>query len=428
MVNKLANMRSLNTFTLGLSAGAVHAFTDRVLGGAKDVGTVSWSEKSNVLTVTRHNELDCDSLQIDYTIYANPYAVNDQIAPNGINSKQYCDEFQLRNPLQPETEHVIQSGDMNPFDRADVNDAFSPCISNTYLPDLEMKEFYTVVNSNMNMGYDCATMTKGKLSYGVHNGNDVNAYFYRSYNWKHHAMNVQFVNDNENVSMFNMTYFMGDDCNSNNHIDSVEVDHSFKNNWYRLALRGEKIAKSISINDECINLRKDIQFSPSAKFVKLFQDEYGDDTSFKSIKKFTMSQDSIFEPTKYQLFFERDQSEMNTTNPDNNINGYHIHNNPLNVNDHTDCDACGNHYNPYQMTSPWDETSDYGSETGDLARRYKYFGSRTDSDDTYYDMNLPLHGDNTIIGRSVVFHRQSNGGRVKCANLVEKKHYKGRYD
>lgn len=421
----------VKTFALGLSASAVTAFTDRVLGGAKNVGTVSWSEKSKILTVVRPNEQDCSSLETDYEIYVNPYSVNDQLVP--VQPKQYCSEFQLRNPRQPEDDQVIQWGNMNDFEHAVENDDSSPCISNTYLPNFEMKEFYTFVNSQME-NLNCATMTKGKLSYGVHNGNDVNAYFYRSYNWKHHAMNVQFVNDNENVGIFNMTYFLGDDCDANNVIKGYEIDHTFKNNWYRLALRGENqvlgkyIAKSIRINNECINLRKDLQFSPSAKFVKLFQEEYGDDTSFKSIKKFTMSQDSIFEPTKYQLFFERDQSEMNTTNPDNNINGYHIHNNALDASDHTNCLATGGHYNPYSASSPWDETSDYGSETGDLARRYKYFGSRTDSDDTYYDMNLPLHGDNTIIGRSVVFHRQSNGDRVKCANLVEKKHYKGRYD
>ena len=421
-------------FSLSLAAsisGSALAFNDMVLGGSKNVGSVSWSEKQNVLTVVKPDVADCSTLSTAFKIYNNPYPVNDQLAPTA--NKEYCQQSQLANSFLPEAQQVLSSGNINTFEHAIENDASSPCVSTSYLENVEINEFNTFVLTDDD---DCATMHKGKTSYGEISNSYASIKFYRSYNWKHHAMHTTFTVDNDAMASYNLTYFYDEDCVNANMIKMYEVDHSNKQNWHKLMTHGEDanerkyVAKSISVQDQCINLRKDIDFAPAAKFGKLFEDEYGDDTTLKSITRFAMAQDNIFEPTKYELFFTRVMSEMNTTDSNNNLNGYHIHNNPLDANDHTNCLATGGHFHPYAAftSAPWDASSDYGVETGDLARRYKYFGSRTNSDDTYYDFNLPLHGDNTVLGRSIVFHRQSDGARAYCINLVEKKHYKGRYD
>ena len=94
-------------------------------------------------------------------------------------------------------------------------------------------------------------------------------------------------------------------------------------------------------------------------------------------------------------------------------------------------DSVYDYYNPYKMDSDVTHLSGVGSrdqyQIGDL---YGKLGSMDNLDNTrfeFIDSNLPLHGTNSITGRSIVIHKKVREERWVCATLVpEENEHKAR--
>lgn len=134
----------------------------------------------------------------------------------------------------------------------------------------------------------------------------------------------------------------------------------------------------------------------------------------------TFSQSSPFDPT---------QTAVNLTGLNQNAKGYHVHLWPAPLQVMASQDLCGltivsGHFNPYgkNPTStdyPKPDTStDDMYEIGDLSAKYGTLESLTEKSEIYEDWNLPLFGENSIVGRSVVIHRNdTNNSRWVCSNI-----------
>lgn len=95
------------------------------------------------------------------------------------------------------------------------------------------------------------------------------------------------------------------------------------------------------------------------------------------------------------------------------------------------CSSCGDRYNPYNVSSDGDystacnPSNQFRCELGDLSGKHGQISIRSATGGTqkyfFSDMQLPLSGPQSIIGRSVVIHDANSGrGRRSCANIYEK--------
>ena len=105
-------------------------------------------------------------------------------------------------------------------------------------------------------------------------------------------------------------------------------------------------------------------------------------------------------------------------------NKYHVHMVPVRSHLEFPCtgDAVGGHFNPwkYEFTSkspkPSKGTPDQ-YEVGDLSGKYGLLTDMEDMRGVYNDTNLPLYGQNSILGRSIVVHKKEKGARWACASV-----------
>ncbi|RWS08541.1 uncharacterized protein B4U79_07981 [Dinothrombium tinctorium] len=112
-----------------------------------------------------------------------------------------------------------------------------------------------------------------------------------------------------------------------------------------------------------------------------------------------------------------------------NLNGrakfYHIHEFPLpprRLKEENLCSdiAVGGHFNPYGINVSLSPPPGIGTndkyEVGDLSGKFGTLSDGRNHSDVHVDMNLPLFGPNTIIGRSMVLHKP-NKERWICATI-----------
>ena len=102
---------------------------------------------------------------------------------------------------------------------------------------------------------------------------------------------------------------------------------------------------------------------------------------------------------------------------------YHVHEIP--VQDHLEfpCtgDAVGGHFNPFKYDKSQSPKGASGTpdqyEIGDLSGKYGVLEGKDSLKEIYNDTNLPLFGDNSIVGRSIVVHKKVKGERWACASI-----------
>lgn len=95
---------------------------------------------------------------------------------------------------------------------------------------------------------------------------------------------------------------------------------------------------------------------------------------------------------------------------------YHIHENPVPANG--DCNAVGNHFNPFSAPPVCDEQIDDSyCQVGDLSGKHGWIDT-TCFETKYYDPYLSLEEGNPayVVGKSVVFH-YANLTKFACANI-----------
>ncbi|KAJ0033194.1 hypothetical protein NQD34_000301 [Periophthalmus magnuspinnatus] len=141
--------------------------------------------------------------------------------------------------------------------------------------------------------------------------------------------------------------------------------------------------------------------------------------NMKGIKGyFKFQQDSPFSVTELTV---------NLTNLQSKVGPYHVHlfpvpslRNPLS----SLCsnDNIGGHFNPFGLNTtdpnyPQGPGSTHDRyEIGDLGTKHMSLAGLTEFEGVFEDYNLPLYGQNSIVGRSVVIH-ELNGARYVCASI-----------
>ncbi|XP_045546979.1 uncharacterized protein [Salmo salar] len=125
--------------------------------------------------------------------------------------------------------------------------------------------------------------------------------------------------------------------------------------------------------------------------------------------------------------FEVTKLRVNLTNLRSRVGPYHIHHfptPPMRSPPQTTCsnDNVGGHWNPFGMDTK-DPTYPSGPgsthdryEVGDLSARHGSLEGKAVMDTVFTDFNLPLFGQNSIVGRSVVIHRP-DGTRFLCTYI-----------
>ncbi|XP_023190475.1 uncharacterized protein LOC102220097 [Xiphophorus maculatus] len=122
--------------------------------------------------------------------------------------------------------------------------------------------------------------------------------------------------------------------------------------------------------------------------------------------------------------FDVTQLSVNLTNLRELVGPYHVHNFPVPSVRSGQCsnDNVGGHWNPFAVdttspTYPAGPGSTHDKyEIGDLSAKHMSLSGRSAFDMTFTDFNLPLFGQNSIVGRSVVIHLV-NSDRYACASI-----------
>ncbi|XP_053085248.1 uncharacterized protein cusr [Pangasianodon hypophthalmus] len=125
--------------------------------------------------------------------------------------------------------------------------------------------------------------------------------------------------------------------------------------------------------------------------------------------------------------FDLTTLSVNLTNLNRRVGPYHIHLFPtpqMRSPPESTCsnDNVGGHWNPFDVnTQPSVYPPPPGSthdryETGDLSSRHGLLSNADDIQASFTDWNLPLFGQNSIVGRSVVLH-QPDGTRFICSSI-----------
>ncbi|XP_033102965.1 uncharacterized protein LOC117105796 isoform X1 [Anneissia japonica] len=121
--------------------------------------------------------------------------------------------------------------------------------------------------------------------------------------------------------------------------------------------------------------------------------------------------------SKYDLT----KSEINMQNLGNLAGGYHVHLLPVPMKAESPCSVMSvqNHFNPFNASTPANGTDDM-YEVGDLSNKYGSFAGVDSVNAVYHDANLPLFGPLSVVGRSIVIHRNDEtGSRWMCSTLEE---------
>ena len=117
--------------------------------------------------------------------------------------------------------------------------------------------------------------------------------------------------------------------------------------------------------------------------------------------------------------FDPTQVTVNLNGLRSIANGYHVH--AYSVGPDSSADRCANrytsgHWNPHGIMQSG-KTSDQ-FEIGDLSGKFGYLAGFNDFSGTFTDPNVPLFGPYSILGRSIVIHRNdADGTRWVCSNI-----------
>ncbi|GLD60817.1 uncharacterized protein AKAME5_001268400, partial [Lates japonicus] len=125
--------------------------------------------------------------------------------------------------------------------------------------------------------------------------------------------------------------------------------------------------------------------------------------------------------------FDVTELRVNLTNLQNRVGPYHVHHFPFPSvrsppSSRCSNDNVGGHWNPFKVnindpTYPNGPGSTHDRyEIGDLSAKHLSLADKNKVDMMFTDFNLPLFGQNSIVGRSVVIH-QTDGARYVCASI-----------
>ncbi|XP_040000974.1 uncharacterized protein cusr isoform X2 [Xiphias gladius] len=125
--------------------------------------------------------------------------------------------------------------------------------------------------------------------------------------------------------------------------------------------------------------------------------------------------------------FDVTELRVNLTNLQSRVGPYHVHHFPVPSVRSPSSSLCSNdnvggHWNPFKVNTsdptypkvPGSTHDRY--EIGDLSAKHMSLAGKNEVDIVFKDFNLPLFGQNSIVGRSVVIH-QTDSARYVCASI-----------
>lgn len=125
--------------------------------------------------------------------------------------------------------------------------------------------------------------------------------------------------------------------------------------------------------------------------------------------------------------FDLTELKVNLNNLQSRVSTFHVHNFPVpsvRMPPSSMCsnDNVGGHWNPFRVntndptypTMPGSTHDRY--EAGDLSSKHISLAGKNNLSMTFTDFNLPLFGQKSIVGRSVVIH-QTDGARYACTSI-----------
>ncbi|KAF3687413.1 hypothetical protein EXN66_Car003085 [Channa argus] len=172
------------------------------------------------------------------------------------------------------------------------------------------------------------------------------------------------------------------------------------------------------INSGFLLLRSGSRYE-CAKIYKMLDKQVRAVVNMKGIKGyFSFHQASPFDFTEVRV---------NLTNLQNRVGPYHVHSFPVPsvrspLSSLCSNDNVGGHWNPFGINTndpsyPKEPGSTHDRyEIGDLSGKHMSLVGKNYLEEVFQDFNLPLFGQNSIVGRSVVIH-QTDGTRYVCASL-----------
>ncbi|XP_068176652.1 uncharacterized protein cusr [Antennarius striatus] len=119
---------------------------------------------------------------------------------------------------------------------------------------------------------------------------------------------------------------------------------------------------------------------------------------------------------------------VNLTNLRSRVSTYHVHLFPILSISSSQSSLCSNdnvggHWNPFGLdindpTYPSGPGSTHDNyEVGDISTKHMSLAGQNEVSMTFKDFNLPLFGNHSIVGRSIVIHRSTDGSRYLCASI-----------
>ena len=451
-------------------ASSGYAFTGIPFGRGTDAGTISFIEKDNLMIVELKKEIDedCSKFNNDFGhafgFFDAPSALTDFKAQTK-QPFEYCRWDQMGHMLNKDEQPQVIPGDAFK-EVSNFGEPSNKCVA-IFEPSVKLREFNTVKY----MGYPgiaekdlyCATLTSGKTAYGAVEVPEGSVHFFRSSDKKSFAVKpipadyiqehidmdfhdgiiwVKFFDDNSCTNPVITQDFEDMSSLLQSQLQNAPDWSPYPMNFNALWINAPENAKALTFgydvqsgdgfnpfaNSECIRFKKnngDVDFKRANRKLVL------DPSRSRSTKYVGLSieQDNPFVPSKYTIKYNH--KDYLKAHPDHLPGGYHIHETPADPAQPDNCAVTGGHWNPYNKNKVEDPDWAYAKsengthfdfEIGDLSARYGSLGDQDGLFQQFNDWNLPLFGDNSCVGKSIVFHRADDNSRLMCFDLTEHKY------
>lgn len=132
---------------------------------------------------------------------------------------------------------------------------------------------------------------------------------------------------------------------------------------------------------------------------------------------------SCFHSLIQSTIYDATYGKLDLAGLDKEASGFHVHEVRISDDKEFPCsqDSVYDHFNPFNLDSSVTPYPGIGSsdqyQVGDLSGKLGLLDDKISQRCEFIDTNLPLHGPNSIIGRSIVIHKKEKGDRWLCGSL-----------
>ena len=182
--------------------------------------------------------------------------------------------------------------------------------------------------------------------------------------------------------------------------------------------------QSLQLGSQCYNLDKN-SFHRSKDAFLTQTDENPESRNDNEIDRAPLPVANIDMKFVQHTPFHPTEVKLRASNLKQKYGEYKIHSLYVTENDGFNCDSIGEVYSildQKRKSEPSKFTKIHSNyKIGDLSSRHHHFNDLDEADAEYFDMNLPLLGKNSIVGRSLAFYHKNGGDNtdnvISCFNI-----------